>query len=104
MQLFIPFIKNFFSANLSCTPLNASPNLWKCTTSLSLKNLSGSITSGSSAHKSINFSYVALAFCSAAKSSCKSAIGSPFTANTDAENGTPAADCGYTPQPCGVCL
>ena len=41
-------------------------------------------------------------FLSAAKSSCRSAIGSPFTANTDAENGTPAADCGYTPQPCGV--
>ena len=89
---------------MSCTPRSASPNLWKWTISLSRKNLSGSNTSGSSLHKSINFSYVALAFCSAAKSSCKFAIGSPLHANTDAENGTPAADCGYTSTPCGVCL
>ena len=43
-------------------------------------------------------------YLSAAKSSCKFAIGSPLHANTDAENGTPAADCGYTSTPCGVCL
>ena len=43
-------------------------------------------------------------FLSAAKSSCKSAIGSPFTAKTDAVNGKPAAAWGYTPQPCGVGL
>ena len=89
---------------MSCTPLNASPNLWKCTTSLCLKKRSGSSTSGLSLHKSINFSYVALAFCSAAKSSCKFAIGSPFVARHVAENGTPAADCGYTSTPCVVYL
>ena len=57
-----------------------------------------------SRHKSINFSYVALAFCSAAKSSCKFAIGSPLQANTPALNGNPAAACGYTSTPCGVCF
>ena len=62
------------------------------------------MTSGSSLQRSINFSYVARAFCSAAKSSCKSAIGSPLTAIYAAVNGLPAADCGYTPRPCGVYL
>ena len=71
---------------------------------LCLKKRNGSITSGSSLHKSINFSYVALAFCSAAKSSCKLAIGSPFAAMYAAVNGVPAADCGYTSTPCGVCF
>ena len=55
-------------------------------------------------HKSINFSYVALAFCSAAKSSCKFAIGSPLQAIYAAVKGTPAAEDGYTSTPCGVCL
>lgn len=41
---------------------------------------------------------------SAAKSSCKFAIGSPLQAIYDAVNGTPAADDGYTSNPCGVCL
>lgn len=54
--------------------------------------------------RSINFSYVALAFCSAAKSSCKLAIGSPLAAIYDAVNGTPAADCGNMSTPCGMCL
>ena len=43
-------------------------------------------------------------FLSAAKSSCKFAIGSPLQANTPALNGNPAAACGYTSTPCGVCL
>ena len=43
-------------------------------------------------------------FLSAAKSSCKFAIGSPLHAKTEAEKGIPAADCGYTSNPCGVCL
>ena len=47
---------------------------------------------------------IILAFCSAAKSSCKFAIGSPLQAKTDAVNGYPAAACGYTSTPCGVCL
>ena len=47
---------------------------------------------------------MALAFCSAAKSSCKFAIGSPLHAIYAAVNGAPAADCGYTSTPCGVCL
>ena len=47
---------------------------------------------------------MALAFCSAAKSSCKFAIGSPLQANTPALNGKPAAACGYTSTPCGVGL
>ena len=71
---------------------------------LSFKNLNVSIISGSSLHKSINFSYVALAFCSAAKFSCKFAIGSPLHANTDALKGTPDAACGYISTPCGVCV
>lgn len=41
---------------------------------------------------------------SAAKSSCKLAIGSPFAAIYAAVKGTPAADCGYTSTPCGVGL
>ena len=81
-----------FSANFSCTPLRASPNLWKCTTSLALRYLNGSNTSGLSLHRSINFSYVALAFCSAAKSSCKFAIASPLHAKAVALNAFPAAD------------
>ena len=47
---------------------------------------------------------IILAFCSAAKSSCKFAIGSPLHANTAALKGTPDAACGYTSTPCGVCL
>ena len=47
---------------------------------------------------------MALAFCSAAKSSCKFAIGSPLHAKHVASNATPDADCGYTSTPCGVCL
>ena len=47
---------------------------------------------------------IILPFCSAAKSSCKFAIGSPFAAIYAAVNGVPAADCGYTSTPCGVCL
>lgn len=43
-------------------------------------------------------------YLSAAKSSCKFAIGSPFAAMYDAVKGTPAADEGYTSTPCGVCL
>ena len=43
-------------------------------------------------------------FLSAAKSSCKFAIGSPLHARTPALNGNPAAACGYTSTPCGVCL
>ena len=43
-------------------------------------------------------------FLSAAKSSCKFAIGSPLQASTPALNGNPAAACGYTSTPCGVCL
>ena len=41
---------------------------------------------------------------SAAKSSCKFAIGSPLHAIYAAVNGTPAADEGYTSTPCGVYL
>ena len=43
-------------------------------------------------------------FLSAAKSSCKFAIGSPLHAIYAAVNGAPAADCGYTSTPCGVGL
>ena len=43
-------------------------------------------------------------YLSAAKSSCKFAIGSPLQAKTAAVNGYPAAACGYTSTPCGVCL
>lgn len=43
-------------------------------------------------------------YLSAAKSSCKFAIGSPFATMYDAVKGTPAADEGYTSTPCGVCL
>ena len=43
-------------------------------------------------------------YLSAAKSSCKFAIGSPLQANTPALNGNPAAACGYTSTPCGVCF
>ena len=31
-------------------------------------------------------------------------MASPLQAKQLAENGTPAADCGYTSTPCGVCL
>lgn len=47
---------------------------------------------------------IILPFCSAAKSSCKLAITSPLQASAFALNATPAADCGYTSTPCGVCL
>lgn len=47
---------------------------------------------------------IILAFCSAAKSSCKFAIGSPLQAIYAAVNGVPAADCGYISTPCGVCF
>jgi len=45
---------------------------------------------------------VALAFCSALKSSCKFAIGSPLHDIARALKGTPPADCGYTSTPCGI--
>ena len=47
---------------------------------------------------------MALAFCSAARSSCKFAIGSPLQAKAFASKVVPAADTGYTSNPCGVCL
>ena len=56
-----------FSFKWSLTIPNASPKRWKCTTSLSLKNFRGVKTSGSSV-KSIRYSYVERAFCSAAYS------------------------------------
>ena len=43
-------------------------------------------------------------YLSAAKSSCKFAMASPLHARHVALNGIPAADCGYTSTPCGVCL
>lgn len=74
----------------------ASPNRWKWTISRSRRNLMTSFTSGSSESLRM-LSYVTRAFCSAARSSVRSAMGSPLTCILEALQGNPEAAVGYTP-------
>ena len=71
----------------------ASPKRWKWTTSRSRRKRMASFTSGSSEMRRM-LSYVTRAFCSAARFSVRSAIGSPVTAIVAALHGVPEAACG----------
>ncbi len=95
--LFIPGQKPC-SAGVFCSWSRASPKRWKWTISRWRRNFITSLTSGSSDTRRM-LSYTARAFCSAAKSSTRSAIGSPVTAMLFALYGMPVASAGNTPRP-----